>query len=92
MQIGMRWLGIVRKFGQKVGPYLMLEMLLPGGTLLALLLFLWQRRKSASGWGAGRAVAVVMRTLAGALEPCCLVPAPIILTARVPKSGAIERQ
>jgi hypothetical protein len=92
MQIGMKWLGMVRKFGQTVGPYLMLEMLLPGGTLLALLFFLWQRRKSDSGWGAQRVVVVVMRTLAGALEQCCLVPAPIRLTARAPKSGAIERQ
>jgi hypothetical protein len=45
MQIVMSWLGILRRFGQNAGPYLMLEMLLPGGTLLALLLFLWQRRK-----------------------------------------------
>jgi len=30
---------------QKAGPYLLLEILLPGGTLLALLLFLYQRRK-----------------------------------------------
>jgi hypothetical protein len=28
---------------QKAGPYLLLEMVLPGGTLLALLLFLHQR-------------------------------------------------
>ena len=35
----------LRRFGQKLGPYLMLEVLLPGGTLLALLLFLYQRRR-----------------------------------------------
>ena len=35
-----RWL---RGVGQKVGPYLMLELLMPGGTLLALLLFLYRR-------------------------------------------------
>ena len=45
MQIVMRGLGLVRRFGQKLGPYLMLEILMPGGTLLALLLFLYQRRK-----------------------------------------------
>jgi len=45
MQIVMSWLGLLRRFGQKAGPYLMLEMLLPGGTLLALLLFLYQRRR-----------------------------------------------
>lgn len=31
------------RWGRKVGPYLMLEILLPGGTLLALLLFLHRR-------------------------------------------------
>jgi hypothetical protein len=40
----MKYLGILQQLGQKMGPYLLLEMLLPGGTLLALLLFLYQRR------------------------------------------------
>jgi hypothetical protein len=31
----------------KLGPYVMLEILLPGGTLFALLLFLYRRRKLA---------------------------------------------
>lgn len=92
MQIVINWLGILRRVGQKAGPYLMLEMLLPGGTLVALLLFLWQRRKTDIGWGAQRVVLVVTRTLAGALEQCCLVPAPISSTARTPPSGPIERQ
>ena len=39
-----RGLGLLRRFGQRAGPYLMLEILMPGGTLLALLLFLYQRR------------------------------------------------
>ena len=43
MEIVMKHLGILRRVGQKLGPYLMLELLLPGGTLLALLLFVWQR-------------------------------------------------
>lgn len=38
-------LGMLRQFVYKLGPYLMLEALLPGGTLLALLLFLYQGRK-----------------------------------------------
>jgi hypothetical protein len=29
---------------QKLGPYLLIELLLPGGTLVALILFLYQRR------------------------------------------------
>ena len=37
---GFQWL---RGVGQKAGPYLMLELLMPGGTLLALLLFLYRR-------------------------------------------------
>ena len=33
------------------GPYLLLELLMPGGTLLALLLFLYQRRDTlAADW------------------------------------------
>jgi hypothetical protein len=35
---------------QRFGPYLALELLMPGGTLLALALFLYRRRKSFSGW------------------------------------------
>jgi hypothetical protein len=42
-------LGLLRRFGQRVGPYLMLEILMPGGTLLALLLFLYQRRQLGTG-------------------------------------------
>ena len=65
MQIVMRWLGILRKVGQKAGPYLVLEMLLPGGTLFALLLFLWQRRRPGFGTDAQRAVLVVKRAWSG---------------------------
>ncbi len=65
MQIVRNWLGILRRVGQKAGPYLMLEMLLPGGTLFALLLFLYQRRRPDIGSGAQRAVLVVTRALAG---------------------------
>ena len=44
MDVFIRGLRLLRRFGQKAGPYLMLEILMPGGTLLALLLFLYQRR------------------------------------------------
>ena len=40
---------MLRRFGQNFGPYLVLEILLPGGTLLALLLFIYRRRKVAIG-------------------------------------------
>jgi hypothetical protein len=38
-------LEILRRVCEKAGPYLLLEIFLPGGTLLALLLFLYRRRK-----------------------------------------------
>src|SRR5260221_4407705 len=85
MQIVMSWLGILRRIGQKAGPYLLLEMLLPGGTLLALLLFLVQRRPDIRSSVQG-AVSVVTRTLASVFEPRILVPGPIKLTILVPKS------
>ena len=40
-----RWAGFV----QKLGPYLLLEIVLPGGTLIALLLFLYHRKQLAEG-------------------------------------------
>lgn len=42
-EIVRRAIGGLRRLGRKLGPYLMLELLLPGGTLLALLLFLYRR-------------------------------------------------
>ena len=37
----------LRRVGRTLGPYLMLELLMPGGTMLALLLFLYRRRQPA---------------------------------------------
>ena len=45
----MNSVGMLRQFVYKLGPYLMLEALLPGGTLLALLLFLYRGRKLNAG-------------------------------------------
>jgi hypothetical protein len=56
MRIVISWLDILRKVGQKTGPYLMLEILMPGGTLLALLLFLYRRRKPDTGRDAQQAI------------------------------------
>jgi hypothetical protein len=36
------WLAIVRRWCRRAGPYLLLEILLPGGTLFALSLFLYR--------------------------------------------------
>ncbi len=49
MHIVMSRLGMLRRLGQSLGPYLILEILLPGGTLLALLLFLYRRKRFNSG-------------------------------------------
>lgn len=49
MHIVIGYLGMLRRVGQEFGPYLMLEILLPGGTLLALLLIVYRRRKAVSG-------------------------------------------
>jgi hypothetical protein len=45
---------ILRQLAKKLGPYLILEILLPGGTLFALLLFAWQRSRL-NGFDAVRA-------------------------------------
>lgn len=77
MQTVTIWLGVLRRLGQKAGPYLLLEMLLPGGTLFALLLFLYRRRKPGIGGSAQRAVAAAMRTVASVFEQHVLLPVPI---------------
>jgi hypothetical protein len=46
MQAVISSLAMLRRWGQALGPYLVLEILLPGGTLLALLLFLYRRRST----------------------------------------------
>jgi len=55
----------VKIFGallQKAGPYLLLEILLPGGTLFALLLFLYKRRQQ-DGTPMPRAIFIVARVI-----------------------------
>ena len=38
-----------RQFLSRFGPYFIVEMLLPGGTVLALILYLYRRRKLGAG-------------------------------------------
>jgi len=60
---------------QGVGPYLLLEVLLPGGTLFALLLFLYQRRQgNAAGDGAARTAIVIEWVFAKVREGLDLLP------------------
>ncbi len=60
-------LGFLRRLARGFGPYLMLEIVMPGGTLLALLLFLYRRRKLEAG-SASRVVIAITRTLASFLD------------------------
>jgi hypothetical protein len=62
MQAVIAGLGILRRYAQKLGPYVLLEILLPGGTLLALLLFLY-RSRMLSGAAVPRAVAAATRVV-----------------------------
>jgi hypothetical protein len=88
MQSVINWLGILRRVGRKAGPYLVLEILLPGGTLLALLLFLYRRWKGDAGGDVRRAIVATIRKLSCVLEPG-LHPAPIRLVIPVSKSQPI---
>lgn len=54
MQIVIHLLELLRRLGVKLGPYVLLELLLPGGTVFALLLFLHQRLKANAGTSATR--------------------------------------
>jgi hypothetical protein len=66
MQSVMSRLGMLRRLGQEFGPYLMLEILLPGGTLLALLLFLYRRKGPEFGSIVLR-IALAVRVAVGSL-------------------------
>ena len=63
MEVVIRILQALRRWGQKLGPYLLLELLMPGGTLFALLLFLYQSKKLSFGAVAPRAAIAVTRAL-----------------------------
>jgi hypothetical protein len=63
MQIVLMGLEILRRAGRKLGPYLLLEILMPGGTLLALLLFLYRRHRLPAGTNAPRTASALSRVL-----------------------------
>ena len=63
----MESLGYLRRLAQGFGPYLIIEIVMPGGTLLALLLFLYRRRKL-EAVGASRVVVAVTRTFASLVD------------------------
>jgi hypothetical protein len=49
MHVVIQLIAPLRQAGAKLGPYVLLELLLPGGTLFALLLFLHHRVKAGAG-------------------------------------------
>jgi hypothetical protein len=63
---------------QKAGPYVLVELLLPGGTLFALLLFLYQRRQPIDGLlvlpGLAWAVSSARDCERDGLEPLAMAP------------------
>ena len=71
MQSVVRSLGTLRRFVETFGPYLLLELLLPGGTLFAVSVFLYQRRKSYAGNETLRTAMGVVRSLMGTSQSCC---------------------
>ena len=74
MQTVVSRLGMLRRLGQELGPYLMLEILLPGGSLLALLLFLYRRRGPELGSIVLRIALAIRIALAGLLQQASSVP------------------
>lgn len=88
----MSGLSLLRRVGQKTGPYLLLELLMPGGTLLALALFLCQRRKPELWQGAQRVIAVVTGAVASVFTQRGWVLAPIRVAIPVSKAGRAERR
>ena len=72
MQTVLSCLGILRRFGQNPGPYLVLEILLPGGTLLALLLFLHRHSKLHTGIRAPRTAVMLTRVFGSIAGPSAL--------------------
>jgi hypothetical protein len=69
MQTVLSSLGILRRFWQNAGPYLMLEIVLPGGTLLALLLFLYRHSKLDRRIDAPRTAVTLRRVLGSIAGP-----------------------
>ena len=70
----MNRLAMLRRLAQELGPYLMLEILLPGGTLLALLLFLYRRKGPELGSIVLRIALAVRIALASLLQQAIPVP------------------
>ena len=88
MQSIIDFLDMLRRFGQRLGPYLMIEILLPGGSLFALMLLLYQRRKAGNARAAPQPVQALLQLWASLVprglfmpQPCCPRPARALRSA-----------
>jgi hypothetical protein len=68
MQTVLVSLELLRRGGRNLGPYLLLEILMPGGTLLAFLLFLYRRNRLYAGTHAPRTAFALSRVLGRVAE------------------------
>lgn len=76
MEKVMLGLARVAQLVQKWGPYLMIELVMPGGTLLALLLFLYQRRTGKLEGGEPQGPFAMVRALIASAQQSILVLQP----------------
>ena len=88
MQRVIDFLETLRRFGRKLGPYLMLEILLPGGSFFALMLFLYQRRKAGSPMP--QPVQALMRLWASLVPQGFFMPQPCYLRASRALRSAVD--
>jgi hypothetical protein len=75
----------VKESSRKIGPYVLLELLLPGGTLFALVLFLYRRQASV-----GTSVARVRAVIAGRWERLRAALARRLVVGRTAEGGALR--
>ena len=64
----------LRGLAQRLGPYLLIELLLPGGSLLALLFFLYERGKGLRQRRAQGIAVTIVRGLGGLFDQSSLQP------------------
>ncbi len=76
---------------QRTGPYLLLELLLPGGTLFALLLYLYQRRQPTGGAPTFPQVAIVAARVFDKLRLFNPALAPSTLRLAAARARGCER-
>lgn len=76
MELVLQRLRDAGELAQRAGPYVLMEILLPGGTLFALLVFLYRRRMARDGhagpvlgWLIGRAEDTLHLRIAGTRRP-----------------------